>query len=139
MSEITIKYTEVGFIDIKLYIYDRLKNYVPLIEKVWTNNVFIKWNGDDLKDKDKFLHFWIIGSNTNKFWIRSSLVQIDCYAKSVEEVDNIKEIIIDLFNRRNFQWIKSILKSDYWNKTPSRKWISRATLDFDFVFKDMKY
>ena len=139
MSEIQINYTEVWFIDIKRYIYDRLVNYVPIIEKIGTKNVHIKWNGSNLKDSDKFVFFWIVGQNTNHIWIRSCLVQIDAYAPSIEEVDNIKEIIIDLFNRSNYKWIKSILKNDYWNKTPSRKWISRATLDFDFVFKDMKY
>lgn len=76
---------------------------------------------------------------SNKVWIRSHSVQIDSYAKSIEEVDDIKEIIIDLFNRSDFKWIKSNLKIDYWNKTPAKKWMKRNTLDFEFVFKDMKY
>lgn len=138
MSEITIKYTEVWFIDIKLFIYERLKNYVPIIEKIWTDNVFIK-NDGSLKNKNKFISINVIWWRVNSFWIRTNLVQIDTYWESVEEVDNIKEIIIDLFNRSDFKWIKSLLKNDYWNKTPSRKWISRATLDFQFTYKDLKY
>lgn len=139
MAEITIQYTEVWFIDLKTNIYDRLVNYIPLIEKIWVKNVHISWTWKDLSKEDKFVSFDVWGWRTNKIGIRSHSVQIDSYAKSIEEVDNIKEIIIDLFNRSNFKWIKSNLKIDYWSKTPARKWIKRNTLDFEFIFKDMKY
>jgi hypothetical protein len=138
MPDITIKYTEMWFIDIKLYIFEKLKNHPLIIEKIGSKKVYIK-SINNLTNIDEFIFInsWIW--RTNKFWIRSYSVQIDAYAKTIEEVDSIKEIIINLFNRREYKWIKSILKTDFWNKAPSRKWISRATLDFEFIFKDMKY
>lgn len=139
MAEITIQYTEVWFIDLKKLIYDRLINYVPLIEKIWPDNVYVSNDWGKLKDKDKFVFFDVSNWRSNHIWIRQHSVQIDSYAKSIEEVDSIKEIIIDLFNRSDFKGIKSLLKIDYWNKTPSKKWMSRSTLDFDFMLKDMKY
>lgn len=139
MDEINISFTNAWFVDIKKFIYDKLSTNPLIIDEIWENNVFLKDDWSDLFNKNKFIFFGIISETTNSFWIRNCSVQIDLYSESIEKTDNIKEIIINLFNRSNYKGIKSLLVNDLWNKIPARKWLVRNTLNFDFVFKDMKY
>ncbi len=137
MTEIPI--TELWFVDIRKYVYDTLVNYVPLIQKIWTNNVHI-WDQNDMS-KVPVPYVCISGSwwNTNSIGIRNQGYQIDVLAKSVEDAEAVKDIIIDLFNRRNFKWIKSKLTMIWPDMSRPEAWIFRQILRFDFIFKDMKF
>lgn len=137
MTEIPM--TELWFVDIRKYVYDTLVNYVPLIQKIWTNNVHI-WDQNDMS-KVPVPYVCISGTwwNTNSTGIRNQSYQIDVMAKSVEDAEAVKDIIIDLFNRRNFKWIKSKLTMIWPDMSRPEAWIFRQILRFDFIFKDMKF
>lgn len=130
--------TELWFVDIRKYVYDTLINYVPLIEKIWTNNVHIR-DHDISKLPLPFVS--VVGDwwTTDSRWVRNHSFQIDILDKSVENAEVVRDIIIDLFNRRNFKWIKSKLTMIWPDMSRPQKWIFRQILRFDFVFKDMKF
>lgn len=137
MTEIPM--TELWFIDIRKYVYDSLVNYVPLIQKIWTDNVHI-WDQEDiLKVSTPFVSIFSLYWNTNSLGIRNQNFQIDVLAKSVEDAEAIKDIVIDLFNRRNFKWIKSKLTMIWPDMSKPELWRFRQILRFDFIFKDMKF
>lgn len=136
MTEIPM--TELWFIDIRKYVYDTLVNYVPLIQKIWTNNVHI-WDHNISKVPLPYVCISANWWNTNSIGIRNQGYQIDVLAKSVEDAEAVKDIIIDLFNRRNFKWIKSKLTMIWPDMSRPEAWIFRQILRFDFIFKDMKF
>lgn len=139
MSELSIPKTELWFIDIKKYVYDSMATYVPLLEVIWVESIFFRPD-DTIYDKKKPIvsisESW---GNVDFKWIRNQTYQIDVWATSVEEAEKIKYIIVDLFNRRNFKWIKSILTGTWPDMSNPKKWFFREILFFKFVFKDMKY
>lgn len=137
MTEIPI--TELWFVDIRKYVYDTLVNYLPLIQKIGTNNVHI-WDQNDMsKVPIPYVSVLSMTWNTNSLGIRNQNFQIDVLAKSVEEAEVVKDIVIDLFNRRNFKWIKSKLTMIWPDMSKPEQWLFRQILRFDFVFKDMKF
>lgn len=136
MTEIPM--TELWFVDIRKYVYDTLVNYVPLIQKIWTNNVHI-WDHNISKVPLPYVCISANWWNTNSIGIRNQGYQIDVLAKSVEDAEVVKDIIIDLFNRRNFKWIKSKLTMIWPDMSRPEAWIFRQILRFDFIFKDMKF
>lgn len=136
MEEIPM--TELWFVDITKYVYDSLATYIPLLEK-WMQKVIVRtWSV--AKEPRPFIAFssiwWPI---SNWLWIRGELFQIEIYSWSFEEWEKIRDIVVDLFNRRNFKWIRSELTRAGPNWSNEETWFSRHVLDFNFVFKDMKY
>lgn len=137
MTEIPL--TELWFIDIRKYVYDSLINYVPLIQKIWTNNVHI-WDQNDIsKTTLPFVSITNLSWNTDTRGVRNQTFQIDVLANSIENAENVKDIIVDLFNRRNFKGIKSKLIQIWPDMSHPTKWVFRQILRFNFVFKDMKF
>lgn len=137
MTEIPI--TELWFVDIRKYVYDSLLNYVPLIQKIWTNNVHI-WDQNDMsKVPTPYISVLSMTWNTNSLGIRNQNFQIDILAKSVEDAEAVKDIVIDLFNRRNFKWIKSKLTMIWPDMSKPEQWLFRQILRFEFIFKDSKF
>lgn len=137
MTEIPI--TELWFVDIRKYVYDTLVNYLPLIQKIWTNNVHI-WDQNDMsKVPTPYISVLSMTWNTNSLGIRNQNFQIDILAKSVEDAEAVKDIVIDLFNRRNFKWIKSKLTMIWPDMSKPEQWLFRQILRFEFIFKDSKF
>lgn len=135
MEEIPI--TEVWFVDIEKYVYDTLTTYVPLLQK--GTSVIMRKHFNVFKEQKPFIHPHYIWGNTNSIWIRSELFQIDIFADNMQEWKNIKDIVVDLFNRRNFKWIKSKLVRTWPDESDEKTGLFSCNMDFDFVFKDMKY
>lgn len=137
MTEIPI--TELWFVDIRKYVYDTLVNYLPLIQKIWTNNVHI-WDQNDMsKVPTPYISVLSMTWNTNSLGVRNQNFQIDVLAKSVEDAEAVKDIVIDLFNRRNFKWIKSKLTMIWPDMSKPEQWLFRQILRFEFIFKDSKF
>lgn len=136
MEEIPM--TEIWFIDIKKYIYDTLNTYFPLKQK-WLKKVIIRNFESVAKEQRPFISFSSIWGSTNSIWIRSEAFQIDIFSENIEQGEAIKDIVVDLLNRRNFKWIKSKLSRSWPDGSDEKTWFCRHVLDFDFVFKDMKY
>lgn len=131
--------TELWFVDIRKYVYDTLVNYVPLIQKIWEKNVHI-WDENNISKKPKpFVSIATISWNTDARWLRSHVYQIDVLTKTVEDAESIKDIIIDLFNRRNFWGIRSKLVEIWPDMSKPGIWSFRQILRFRFTFKDMKF
>lgn len=136
MEEIPM--TEIWFVDIKKYIYDTLDTYFPLKQK-WLKKVIIRNFESVAKEQRPFIAFSSIWGRTNNFWIRNESFQIDVFSESIEQWENIKDIVIDLLNRRNFKGIKSQLTRTWPDGSDEKTWFCRLVMDFEFVFKDMKY
>jgi hypothetical protein len=136
----TLPKTELWFIDIKKIIYDTLKNYTLLIEKLWTTDwrVIIRNVQDVSNTQTPFITFQQVWSRTNAIWIRTAVFQFDVWSKNLQEGEEIKDIVVNLFNRANIWGIKSILQRESENSEDKTK-LNRHSLDFQFTFKDMKY
>ena len=132
--------TKLGFIDVRKYIYDSMIAYVNLIEEMWTADR-IKANGFAVYDdvKKPVICYHEVTSNTNSKWIRKSIYQIDIRGANIEKTDKIKDLVIDLFNRKNISGIKSIL-TNVWPDLPEFKnQLIHKPLTFSFVVKDQKF
>ncbi len=130
---------ELWQVDIKLYIYDKLKNYVPIIEILGTDWICLKTDECFQKLKNNQAVIWVdyIAWRTNELGIRSELIQIDIYAHTMEDAEKLKAHVVDLFNRENWKWIRSKLNKVYdWRS--KNKW-ARIITDFHFIYKDMKF
>lgn len=131
--------TELWFVDITKYVYDTLKNYVPLLEQ-WVEKVIIRKFESVAKEARPFITFssmwWPV---SNSLWIRSETFEFEIYTESFEQWSKIKDILVDLFNRRNFKGIRSKLLRTWPSWSDEKTGYSRHMVDIDFVFKDMKY
>ena len=132
--------SELWFINIREYIYNRMKNFVNLTQKIWWSENIKCRDIETIKWLDKpFVSYSEIWWETNSFWIRESVYQIDIWATNMEEMEEIKDLIVWLFNRSNEDGVKSKLMSlwpDLWN--PEKNYIHKP-LTFSFVFKDQKF
>jgi len=128
---------EIWFIDIKKYIYDTVSSYHPLLEK-WLKKVILRTFENVSREERPFICINDLWGSTDSVWIRSVWINFEIYASSMEEGEILKDILIDLFNRRNVKWIRSRLETDigWWM---DKNWLTRHLLDFEFIFKDMKY
>ncbi len=130
--------TELWFIDVRKYVFDSLSKYVSLIQKIGSWKVFI-FDYNMSKEEPPFVVIQTLSDRTDYRWIRTYYIQIDIYDKTIERSEEIKDIIIDLFNRRNFHWISSKLESIWPDTSNPKKWRFRQILRFNFVVKDMKF
>lgn len=135
----TIPRWELWFIDIKKYIFDSLNLYVPLIQKIWTNNVHIWKKNNISKIQPPFVALTRIWWSTDSLWLRNEMFQIDVISETAEEAEVIKDIVVDLFNRRNFKWVRSKLALIWPDMSRPKISRYRQILRFDFYFKDMAY
>ncbi len=132
--------SELWFINIREYIYNRMKNFVNLTQKIWWSENIKCRDIESIKWLDKpFINYSEIWWNTTNLWIRKSIYHIDIWATNMEEMEEIKDLLVWLFNRSNEDWVKSKLMSlwpDLWN--PEKNYIHKP-LTFSFVFKDQKF
>jgi hypothetical protein len=134
-------YTNIWFVDIKKYLFDLLKSNEKLLDKFWgsTEGRIILRNIQDISLTPlPFITFQQIWSRTNNIWIRSVTFQFDIYSDFIEEWEEIHDIIVDLFNRRKNDWISSKIERED-QGVEQKTWFIRHSLDFQFVFKDIKY
>jgi len=132
--------TELWFIDIRKYVYDTLVNYVPLIEKIGTNNVYFWDTNNSIAKKTRpFVSITQLWWNINSIWIREQEYQIDIFWTSLEQSGDTRDIIIDLLNRRYVNEVRSKLIRLRPDQSDEKLWIVRQSMDFLFVFKDMKF
>lgn len=136
MQEIPL--TNIWSIDIDKYIIDILKEDSRIIETIW-NNIYI-WNQNNLKKiTSPFISIFTVDDTTDIAWLRIVTIQFWVVANTVELVKNISNIIISIFNRKNFKWIKSFLKISAQDPNISELWLYRQVLRFDFWFLDNKF
>ena len=132
--------TELGFIDVRKYIYDSMISYVNLITEMWSvDRIKANWFSvyDDVKKP--LICYHEVTSNTDGIWIRKALYQIDIRWANVEKTDKIKDLVIDLFNRKNTHGIKSILTHVWPDMAEFKNQLIHKPLTFSFVFKDQKF
>lgn len=133
----TLPTTQTWFIDIRKYIYDTLMNYLPLRQKIGRHIYVVEPLGDFPHAEEPFV-FFTKNSDVVHRWIRTYSCQFDVYTKTREEAEEIRDIIIDLFNRRNYKWIRSSLILIWPDMSNPKAWYYREIFDFEFVFKDFK-
>ena len=135
-----IEYSELWFIDIRKYIYDRMANYVNLIQKIWWPENIKCRDQETIKWMDKpFISYSEIWWSTNNLWIRKVLYQIDIWATNMEEFEEIKDLVVWLFNRSIDDWVRSQLDTIWPDMSNPEKNLFRKQLTFRFVFKDQKF
>ena len=135
-----IEYSELWFIDIRKYIYDRMANYVNLIQKIWWPENIKCRDQETIKWIDKpFISYSEIWWSTNNLWIRKVLYQIDIWATNMEEFEEIKDLVVWLFNRSIDDWVRSQLDTIWPDMSNPEKNLFRKPLTFRFVFKDQKF
>lgn len=134
----SIPLTNRWFIDLRKYIFDSLVNFSDLTTLIWANNVYVR-EIEDIASKPKpFVSITSISWNVDIAWIRTWVYQIDIWAESVEQSEDIRDVIIDLFNRRNYLGIKSKLNFIWPDMSDEKTKLFRQIVEFDFVFKDQK-
>jgi len=135
-----IEYSELWFIDIRKYIYDRMANYVNLIQKIWWAENIKCRDEETIKWMDKpFISYSEIWWSTNNLWIRRVLYQIDIWATNMEEFEEIKDLVVWLFNRSIEDWVRSQLDTIWPDLSNPEKNLFRKPITFRFVFKDQKF
>lgn len=130
---------ELWMVDIKKYIYEIVKNYYPILQKVKRDSIFYTMTKKFKEIEKPMILITDIWWSTNSVWVRNQSFQFDVYAYSIEEVENIQYLLIDLFNRRNLDWIRSSFDKNWPDMSNEKTWLFRRILMFDFVFKDMKF
>ena len=135
-----IEHSELGFIDIRKYIYDRLASYVNLIQKIWWPENIICRDLQTIKGTDRpFISYSHVWWSTNSLWIRKDSFQIDIWATNMEEFEDIKDLVVWLFNRSKDDGVKSQLSSIWPDMSNPEKSLFRKPLTFKFVFKDQNF
>jgi len=135
-----IEHSELWFIDIRKYIYDRLTSYVNLIQKIWWPENIICRDLQTIKGTDRpFISYSHVWWSTNSLWIRKDSFQIDIWATNMEEFEDLKDLVVWLFNRSKDDWVKSQLSSVWPDMSNPEKSLFRKPLTFRFVFKDQKF
>lgn len=135
-----IEHSELWFIDIRKYIYDRFTNYVNLIQKIWWPENIKSRDEESIKWIDKpFISYSHIWWSTNNLWIRKDSFQIDIWATNIEEFEEIKDLVVWLFNRSKDDVVKSQLVNIWPDMSNPEKNLFRKPLTFKFVFKDQKF
>ena len=135
-----IEHSELWFIDIRKYIYDRLTGYVNLIQKIWWPENIICRDLQTIKGTDKpFISYSEIWWSTNSLWIRNMSYQIDIWATNMEEFEELKDLVVWLFNRSKDDGVRSKLDSIWPDMSNPEKNLFRKPLTFRFVFKDQNF
>ena len=135
-----IEYSELWFIDIRKYIYDRMANYVNLIQKIWWPENIKCRDQETIKWMDKpFISYSEIWWSTNNLLIRKVLYQIYIWATNMEEFEEIKDLVFWLFNRSIDDWVRSQLDTIWPDMSNPENNLFRKPLTFRFVFKDQKF
>lgn len=129
---------ELWMIDIQKYLYDIISNYVPLLQK-WLKKVIIRNLENVSKENRPFICINSYGWRTDSRWIRTEVYMYEVYAENIEQWESLRDILIDLFNRRNIRWIRSRLTNTWPNGVDEKTWLSRHLLFFEYVFIDSKF
>lgn len=131
------KENKYWFVDIFKIVYDLTTNCQALLD-IWMKKVIFRTNESVYREKRPFICINDSWGSTNSRWIRSHTLYFEIYAENLEKAEAMKDALVYLFNRANFNWIRSRLSLDVWFWF-DEKWFVRHSLYFDFVFKDQNF
>lgn len=125
-------------INLRKYFFDLLCEEPEILAKIPKKNI-VFYEFWAFKDKQNMLIIHNAWSSVSPYGVRDENYQVDIFAPTLEEVEEIKNILVSKLNRKKENWIFIQLESVAPDLETPKKGYLRRILVFRFVVHDRNF